>query len=223
MMELLYRSFAVEDLAVRDAYNEGDGRTVEGLLVPFGKVADVADIGPNGVVRYREMFRFGAFDRAEAVPHRVVLAYGHSESFGDRLGHAIELRQSVEGLHAVFRLDASRAAAARDALSTSHGALSIGFTTIDPRPRTEREGDVIERRAVHLFHVAAVPKGAYAEAAVGSIRAEAMLDEDDADRAERQARAAEREQSQALMAKIDEMVATQAALKARIAGAPAAS
>lgn len=210
MSELLHRTFTAE-LELGD-----DGRTVEGLAVPFGEVAEVADIGPRGVVRYREQFVPGAFDRAVRVPHRVTYVYGHSDAFGDRLGVGHTFTQRDDGLHVSIRLDASRAEQARDAITSSHGALSIGFVSRNPKPYTEREGELITRRAVHLVHIAAVPKGAYAGAVVGSVREEAELEMDEEERAEREAEAVAKAEERALLASIDEMVASQEAWRDRL-------
>ncbi len=213
MTELLHRSFTLTDADV-----SADGRTVTGLAVPFGVEAEVADVTARGVVRYRELFERGAFDRAEAAPHRVTYVYEHSTGFADRLGYARSFAQTADGLVAEFRLDASRAEQARDALTSSHGGLSIGFASIDPAPFTERDGTLVVRRAVHLAHVAAVPQGAYAEAGISSLREAVDLELDDARRAEEADAAQQKAESDRLLAKIDEMVSEQAEWQARITG-----
>lgn len=210
-MELLHRSFPADNLTITD-----DGCTVEGLAVPFGVPTEVADVTPRGVVRYREQFVVGSFDRAERVPHRVTYVYGHSDAFGDRLGHGHAFTQREDGLHVVFRLDPSRAAQARDAITSSHGALSVGFVSHDPRPYTEREGELVTRRAVHLVHIAAVPAGAYPDAVVGSVREEIDLENHDAERADREAAAAAKAEEAKLLADIDAMVASQSEWRERL-------
>lgn len=213
MSELLHRAFTLTDADVSP-----DGRTVTGMAVPFGVEAEVADVGPRGVVRYREVFEHGAFDRAVAAPHRVTYVYGHSEGFADRLGYARSFAQTADGLVAEFRLDASRAEQARDALTSTHGGLSIGFASIDPRPYSERDGTLVVRRQVHLAHVAAVPLGAYAMAGISSVR-EAVDVEADEHRREADADAeAKKAQSEQLLSKIDQMVREQAEWQARVSG-----
>lgn len=214
-IEILHRSFTLEDPTVSD-----DGRTVTGIAVPYGVEANVVDLSPRGVIRYREMFERGAFSRAVKAPSRVTLVYGHSEGFGDRMGYGQAFEEIDAGLLATFRLDASRADQARDALTTSHRSLSIGFASINPRPMSERDGDLIIRRAVHLAHVAAVPKGAYSGAVVGTIREAVEIEADDEAKAEEKAKATAAEESQRLMAEIDAMVASQAEWAAKINGGP---
>lgn len=214
-LDLLHRSFTLEDPTVSD-----DGRTVTGLAVPYGVEARVADVTPAGVVRYREMFERGAFRRAVKAPSRVTLVYGHSDGFGDRMGYGQAFEETEAGLLARFRLDASRADQARDALTSSHRALSVAFASISPRQGTERDGDLVIRRQVHLVHVAAVPAGAYAGAAVGSIREEIAAEIEEADNAEREAAAVSAEESARLMASIDDMVASQKKWEAFIAPPP---
>ena len=195
----------------------GDGRTVTGLAVPYNVETAVRDLTPSGLVTYREAFITGSFNRAIKAPNRVTYVYGHSDGFGDRLGFGREFRESREGLVAILRLDASRAEAARDAISSSHGALSIGFASIDPRPYSERDGDLVVRRSVRLVHIAAVPQGAYANAVVGSIRQEIDADLAEADAAEAEAAQKSREETERLLAEVDQMVAGQAEWMAKLA------
>jgi HK97 family phage prohead protease len=105
-------------------------------------------------------------------PNRITLVYGHSEGFGDRLGHLVELADTPAGLRMRARLDPSRAEQAMDALTSSHSALSIGFASIVPKAGTEEPGSLVVRRAVHLAHVAAVTAGAYDDARLTLVRAD---------------------------------------------------
>jgi len=68
------------------------------------------------------------------------------------------------------KLDPSRAEQAIDALTSSHSALSVAFATIVPAHGTERPGELITRRSVHLAHIAAVPEGAYPSAQLLTVR-----------------------------------------------------
>lgn len=149
---------------------EGTKMFVEGLIVPYMKPADITEMRPDGPISYREQFAPGAFERASRAPYRVTFVYGHSDSLSERLGSGDTFADSAEGLIGTFRLDRSRAEQARDVLESSHGSLSVGFVSIYPKPWTEREGDLITRRSVHLGHVAAVPVGAYADARVLAMR-----------------------------------------------------
>jgi hypothetical protein len=100
----------------------------------------------------------------------VALVYGHSDGFGDRLGHVAEFTDTPAGLMMRARLDPSRAEQAIDALTSSHSALSVAFATIVPKHGTEQAGQLVTRRSVHLAHIAAVPEGAYPTAQLLSVR-----------------------------------------------------
>jgi HK97 family phage prohead protease len=172
--ELLHRDFPA-DLQVRKG---DDGlHYAEGLAVPYGVPADILEMRADGPIGYREQFTAGAFARAIRAPQRVTLVYGHGESFGDRLGHVVELSESSRGLVMRAKLDRSRAEQAMDALSSSHSALSVAFATIVPRPGTEEPGSLVIRQAVHLAHIGAVPEGAYSDARLTSVRSGDTLDD----------------------------------------------
>ena len=159
------------DLDIRELSD--DGMMVEGLVVPFGIEAEIAEPREDGVIRYREAFAPGSCDRAIRAPHWVSLTYNHSEDMSNRMGFGREFRESAEGLIGIFKLDASHAAQARDILTGSHRAFSVGFTSVVPRPLVERPNSLVIRKSVILRHVAAVPAGAYSSAVVSSIREDA--------------------------------------------------
>lgn len=163
-----YRAFAA-DLEIREDADEG--MTVTGIVVPYNREAPISEPRADGVISYRELFIPGAFERAIRVPHRVSLTYDHDRSLQNRMGFARSFADSAEGLVGEFRLDASSAAKARDVLTSSHAAFSIGFMTVNPRAGTERPGALVRRLSVVLDHVAAVSQPAYAGAGVASIRA----------------------------------------------------
>src|SRR6478609_8892885 len=174
--ELHVRRFQAVDLALRD----GDaGLTVTGLVVPYGVETPITETRPDGVIRYREMFVPGAFQRAQRVPYRTTLTYDHDTSVGYRLGYGLGFTDTPEGLVGEFKLDGSTAAKARDILGSSHRSFSVGFWSINPRAFTERADSLVVRKSVHLDHVAAVAEPAYAGAGVTSIRsAEPDLDDE---------------------------------------------
>ena len=167
--EIQYREFGLPADALQFR-EEGAKMFVEGLVVPYMTPTDITEFRGDGLINYREQFAPGAFERAEKVPHKVTFVYGHSDSLAERLGSGESFTESAEGLIGLFRLDRSRAEQARDVVESSHGALSVGFRTIYPRPLSEREGDLVTRMSVHLWHVAAVPTGAYPDARVLAMR-----------------------------------------------------
>lgn len=193
--ELHLRTY-VQDLDIRQ---DGGFHVAEGLCVPFDTEAEIAEPRRDGVIRYRELFRAGAFARAVRAPFRVPLLYGHGpgESLDQRLGFGTEFRESAEGLVGVFRLDRSRAEHALDILTTSHRALSVGFLSVWPKPGTERAGELVVRTSVALDHVAAVVEPAYALAGVTSVRG--TPDDDTPTDADRQAEQ-QQQQDRELMA-----------------------
>jgi HK97 family phage prohead protease len=161
------REFAA-DLEIRELPD--DGMTVEGLVVPYGIEAEIVEPRPDGVIRYREAFAPGSCDRAIRAPHWVALTYTHSEDMPNRMGYGREFRESAEGLVGIFKLDATHAAQARDILTSSHRAFSVGFTSVVPAPMVERPNSLVIRKSVVLRHVAAVTAGAYSSAVISGIR-----------------------------------------------------
>lgn len=167
LADLQLRSYPLE-LSVRA--DDPTGLTVTGLVVPYGVPADVREIRDGRPFEYREQFAAGAFERAVRVPYRVGLMFGHSDAFDARLGFATAFDDTAAGLVGTFRLDPSRAEHARDVLASSHGSLSAAFLSLVPRPHTERAGDLVVRRSVHLAHVAACEEPVYADARVLAMR-----------------------------------------------------
>jgi len=166
--EMHYRAWPVSELELRDTAD--DGLTVTGLVVPYDHEAPIEELRDSGVIRYREAFTRGAFDRALRAPNRVSLTYNHDVTLQARLGYAKGFAESAEGLVGTFRLDRSSADKAKDILEGSHPAFSVGFYSLVPQPGRERPGALVIRRSVILDHVAAVSQGAYVGAGVASIR-----------------------------------------------------
>lgn len=164
LAELHTRSFPA-DIELRD--DPDDGMTVIGVVVPYGVEVPVLHepVGP-----YRELFARGAFDRAVRRPTVVSLTFRHDITLAARLGYARSFRDSAEGLVGEFRLDPSSAAKARDVLSSSHRAFSVGFVSVVPRAGTERPGGLVVRRSAILDHVAATDSPVYEAAGVTTIR-----------------------------------------------------
>jgi HK97 family phage prohead protease len=203
--EMHYRAWPV-DLELREA--EGDGLTVTGIVVPYGVEAEIEELRPSGVIRYREAFAPGAFARAMRAPNRVSLTYNHDTAMGNRMGFGRSFQESSEGLVGTFRLDASSADKARDILESSHAGFSVGFYSLVPRAGSERPDSLVTRRSAILDHVAAVVQGAYKGAGVASIRG-ADLDLGEPTVADLEAEAQTRQDAD-LLAWIDDAAAEQA-------------
>jgi HK97 family phage prohead protease len=200
-----YRAWPVER-ELREA--EGDGLTVTGVVVPYGVEAEIEELRPSGVIRYREAFQRGAFARAVRAPSRVALTYNHDTAMGNRMGFGRAFQESSEGLIGTFRLDASTAEKARDILQSSHAGFSVGFYSLAPRAGSERPDTLVTRTSALLDHVAAVVEGAYKGAGVASIRG-AALDLGEPTVADLEAEAQTRQDAD-LLAWIDEAAQEQA-------------
>jgi len=159
--------------------------TAEGILVPYNTPTPITERRGDAIVRYIEEFARHSFDRALRAPGRIPLTYGHSSAFGDRLGVFTHLEDREAGLWGRIKFDPSKALAARDAVTSSHQGLSVGFLSVVPKPFSERDGSHVIRRSAVLDHVAAVTEGAYAGASLLVVRnlTEDELEDTDADRA----------------------------------------
>jgi hypothetical protein len=152
MSELEIRAFEVRATETED-------RTVEGIAVPYGQVAEVGG--------YKERVAKGAFGS----PENVTLYYGHDHKHGSMpIGKVVEFRDTDEGLYIKARI--AKTAKGDEAYSLlREGVLSkfsIGFVPT----KSSRSGDVIVREAGLLKEVSLVDWPAYTNAAVTQVRSE---------------------------------------------------
>lgn len=172
-MNVITRDY-VADIAIRA---DGTGRTVHGIIVPYGQEATVSDGGPV----YREMFSRGAFaaDIAGRGGNfgRVKFLYQHDRN--RPIGRAIELRDDAAGVYGAFRVSATTLGdetleMLRDGTLDS---FSIGFLPVTPAPgtRVPRDGLVVRTEAV-LRETSAVTFAAYVGALVAGVRASDPID-----------------------------------------------
>jgi HK97 family phage prohead protease len=143
----------------------GDGWTVRGLAVPYGRESEVSD---DGVAFYREEFASGSFARDVGKGGRWVnLMLGHSGDDGDRyLGRCVALEEEADGLYPSFRIDRShpQAEAARSGELTGWSVSARVYRT---REVQKPQGyTVMVRELCGLSHVAATPRPQYAGAGV---------------------------------------------------------
>lgn len=200
---LYVRQFPAEDLDIRDDY-------CEGLVVPWDRETEIVEARGDGLVHYRELFERGSFDRAIAKASRVSLTFNHDTSLSARIGYGLKFSDSAEGLVGGFKLDKSTADKARDVLSSSHSAFSVGFFSLVPKAGQEREGSIVSRKAALLDHVAAVTAGAYPDARLTTVRAEDPLLVVATDLSTAEIAAAERARLDAdLLAQVDEWATKQ--------------
>lgn len=163
----LIRSFAPE-LEIRSTAKGGDGRTVEGLAVPFGRPQRID-------ATLTEQFARGAFNAQLGAAQRVKFSREHMSLGGTLLGRAVELRDDAAGLWGAFRVSATAAGDETLAL-VEDGALdelSVGFRTRQDR---RLQDGTIERVTAHLVEVSLVLQGAYGRGALVSAVREAQDD-----------------------------------------------
>lgn len=155
----LIRSFT-PDLQIRSTANGGDGRTVEGIAIPYGTPQRI----DSTLV---EQFARGAFAHQLRAPNRVRFTREHMSHGGALIGKAIELRDDAAGLWGAWRVSAT--AAGDETLTLLEDGvldeLSIGF-----RERQNRRLDdgTIERVRADLVEVSVVLAGAYGRGALVS-------------------------------------------------------
>lgn len=154
---------------VAELAEASDGRTLEGLCVPYNQPADVADITPQGVRAYREMFVKGAFQRAVKAPFRVWLNFEHNEGFNNVLGSGVEFEERDDGLYGKLKIDEGPEGdkALRMYRQKILESLSVEFK---PMTRDKKIDGVVVRDNVHLNAVALCRQGAYDGAKVLAVR-----------------------------------------------------
>lgn len=169
----MLRSFDMpEPLHLR---SDGDDNVVEGWIVPYGQVAQVYDLTPDGPVTYREGFLPGSCTRmAQGVKRRgnagfIRLTLEHGNQLTDRLGCGISLEErGNDGAYATFKLYRSASLElVRSMIEDSHDGFSIEFD--DVVPPVERDG-VTWRRQVQIPAVTLTPQPAYVGARVAALR-----------------------------------------------------
>ena len=76
-----------------------DRRTLAGQFVPFAEPADVVDVSPEGISRYREGFDLGAFARQiEAGRFRTIEFRDQHVGGWGKLGYVLAMREEPAGL-----------------------------------------------------------------------------------------------------------------------------
>jgi uncharacterized protein len=163
-MTVLVRAFEAT-LHVRDG--AGDGRTIEGPLLPWGVEARVLDRGRLVV----ETFERGAL--ADADPARVPLTATHPKTAGELpIGRLVELEERDDAAWMAARV--SKTAAGDEVLElVADGVglgLSVGFMEVPGGSRWSADRKRVTRTRAQLDHVAVVRVPAYAGAGVVGVR-----------------------------------------------------
>ena len=170
---VLRREFAAE-------FTEGDGRTVEMRIVPYGERIQHNDgLGgvPEGVV-YSEEWLPGVFDHQLNAAHRVHANVEHEQGISGKVGHGLTLRSAPDGFYGTFRLlDTPAGETARQLIH----AGSLDGVSLEARPVKNIRGadGVVKRVKAHLHAIAFTRFAAYSGARVLALReeAETTLDE----------------------------------------------
>lgn len=160
------RSFAPL-LEVRSPAKGGDGRTIEGIAVPYLRRQRID-------ATLTEQFHPGAFDHQLRAAHRVYFAREHMSQGGILIGKATELRSDAAGLWGAFRVSATAAGDETLALIQDGvlSELSVGFRA--QKDHVEPDGTITRVRA-DLVEVSVVLAGAYGEAAtIAAVRSAAQ-------------------------------------------------
>lgn len=152
---MLYRSFT-PDLEVRSG---GDGRTIHGIAVPYGRTINVPSEG------IRERFARGAFNHQLRAFNRVSFAREHLPLGGTLIGPVKMLRDDAAGLY--FEARASKTPMGDETLElVRDGALreiSVGFRERRNRTVSDQGGPITERVKADATEIAVVRAGAYGQ------------------------------------------------------------
>jgi hypothetical protein len=155
---------------------EGDGRTIEGRIVPYDTPASVADPGGPS---YREQFARGAFVAQLRAPSRVrvLLNFEHDQTLRGVVGHAVSLEDRFDGLHGQFRALAD--ADGDKALQLVNEGLLTGLSLEFAALRSRVVDGVVTRTRVRLDKVALCRFPAYMGAEVLAVREQPDDDDED--------------------------------------------
>jgi HK97 family phage prohead protease len=159
MSETIYRAF-VPELEVRAAAQGGDGRTVQGIAVPYDRPQRIHE-------DLVESFARGAFTHQMNAMFRVPYTREHPFHGGKPIGRIHEARDDAKGLWVAMRVSATPEGDETLTLIEDGvlSELSVGFRLLKPSwSRTLPDGTVQRVRA-QLTEVASVLAGAYGQAA----------------------------------------------------------
>ena len=146
-----------------------DGRTVECLVVPWDRPAQVAD-APD-YQPYQEVWREGAFDAqlSNSGRPKVLVNVEHEAGIRGVVGHALTLRNEPDGLHASLRILESEDGRKTLELVREGVLDGLSLEAIAVTSRT-LAGGLVERVAAKLRAVALCRSPAFSDARVLAVR-----------------------------------------------------
>lgn len=171
MKQRIVRTFEFKEWELRS-----DGRTMEGVIVPFNEVATIYDRDETTgeIVKFQEQFLPGSCTTMEQVCKSrtnagwISLFLEHDETLDNRLGCARQIWQTKEGAVAEFALAKGRdLEKVRSILEDSHNGLSVKFRDI---AKPKLIDGIVSRVQVYVDHVAATPMPAYTGAIITGMR-----------------------------------------------------
>jgi HK97 family phage prohead protease len=147
----------------------GEGRTIYGVCVPYGVVAQVSDGGRP----YRERVEYGACARSISERGHKVRLFTMHDRQRLPIGKAVELTEKRDGLHGAFEV--ANTVAGNDALELVRSgvvdAFSIGFKGI----REHLDGDVVVRTEIAVMEVSLVGIPAFEGAQIAGVRSQKVI------------------------------------------------
>lgn len=169
---VLLRTFSAE-------MTEGDGRTVDVRIVPYGEQITHND-GHGGVARgmpYQEEWVRGAFEGQLKAANRVLVNFEHQEGIGGIVGHGIALREAADGFYGSFRLHET-ADGDKTLMLVRENVLDGVSLEARPLKSIRTAAGVVQRVKAHLHAIALTRHGAFQGARILALREETVFDEE---------------------------------------------
>jgi HK97 family phage prohead protease len=164
---IVRRSFAAE-------LTQGDGRTVDVRVVPFGEKIKHND-GLGGLPRgewYEEEWMPGVFRHQENAANRLLANFEHQPGLGNVVGKGVTLREEADGYHASFRI--LDGADGDKLLQLIPDVVDMVSLEARPVKSVRSATGVVQRVKAHLAGIAFTRFGAYQGAKVLAVREEAQ-------------------------------------------------
>lgn len=172
------RGYVHPELEILTRAKGGDGRTVVGILVPYGKTVRIND-------RLTEMIRKGAAAHQVRSANRMVYSREHLKFGGELIGKAIELRDDTAGLWGALRATPGVKTADETLALIEDGVLDELSIAFRARQNKRHADGTVERVKIDVLETASVLEGAYGrDARVTGMRSAGAQDGLDDDGAE---------------------------------------